>query len=39
MTFIESNTVEPMILDATAKLSGQQASVLHWSTRLSELAL
>ena len=39
MTLIESNTAEPMILDAVAQLGGKPASVLHWNTRLSEFAL
>jgi len=39
MTFTSSNTVEQMILDTAAKLGGTPASVLHWNTRLSELAL
>ena len=38
-SFTESNTVEQMILDATAKLGIKQPSVLRWNTRLSELAL
>jgi len=39
MTVTESNTVEQMILDAVANFGSTQASVLHWNTRLSELAL
>ena len=31
--------IEQLILDAAAKLSGKQPSVLHWNTRLSEFAL
>ena len=37
--FTEANTVEQMILDTSAQLDGKPASVLHWSTRLSEQAL
>jgi hypothetical protein len=36
MTFIESNTVEQMILAAAVQLSGKPASVLRWHPRLSE---
>ena len=39
MTVTESNTVEQMILDAAANLGGTPAPVLHWNTRLAELAL
>jgi hypothetical protein len=39
MTFTESNTVEPLILDAAAKLGGEQASVRRGNTKLAELAL
>jgi hypothetical protein len=34
-----SHAIEQLILDTVAKLSGKQASVLHWNTRLSEFAL
>jgi hypothetical protein len=37
--FTESNTVEQMILDATAKLGGTPTLALYWSTILSEFAL
>ena len=39
MTCTASHTIELLILDAAAKPSGTQASVLHWNTRLSEFSL
>ena len=39
MTFTEYNPVEQLILDAAAKLGGEQASVRRGNTRLAELAL
>jgi hypothetical protein len=39
MTFTESNTVEPLILDAVVKLDGTPVPMLHWNTSLAEFAL
>jgi hypothetical protein len=38
MTFTESNTVEEMILEATAKFGDKPSSVRRCNTRLAELA-
>jgi hypothetical protein len=38
MTFTESNTVEQMILEATAKFGDKPSSVRRCNTRLAELA-
>ena len=39
MTCTEPTTVKQMILDTAVKLGVKQLSVLHWNTRLSELAI
>ena len=38
-SFTDSNTVEQMIPNAAAKLSGKPASVLPWNTRLLGVSL
>jgi hypothetical protein len=38
MAFTESNTVEQMILEATAKFGDKPSSVRRCNTRLAELA-